>query len=176
MEPRTAIRYAARDWLRERDDGTHPTDVGADIYASRLLPVSPQERDVIAIYTFNEQIDPDHGYQPGGINRRLLTLMIEIVAGGDEADDVIDTLAGQVERRLTEDPQLGQRIETIALDELDIGRPAEDDRLLVARQSWQLTYYTAPSETEGDVPTDVFINPFPPFGESDQYKQVLGLE
>ena len=176
MPSRKAIRYAVRDGLLNQ------TTAGQAVFATRMIPVQPEQYPaIIAIYTFDDKIDPERGWQPEGVNRRLLTLAIEIVAAGKGADDRIDDVADEVEATLAADPQLaaasGQGealVEWVGLKDLEIGRAEESDRLLIARQTWQVVYYTVPDEEEGVTPSDLFVNECPPFGadHEDDYNRI----
>ena len=180
MTPRrTQIRQAFRDRLVDQ------TPAGDQVYATRMITADPERHPaIIGIYTFSDEIDPDHGYEPAGMNRRFLTVMVEIVAGGSGADDRIDEVADQVEERLASDPQLKAAgsvsepfVERMHLQDLEIGRAEESDRLLIARQSWRVVYYTVPNVTDEDTPSGVYVNQDPPYGREgeDDYRKILGI-
>lgn len=180
MTPRRKqIRYAFRDRLRGQ------TPAGDQVYATRMITADPERHPaIIGVYTFNEEVDPQRGYEPAGTNRRLLTLVVEIVAGGGDADDRIDDLVDQVEERIASDPQLMSAggvsepfVESVELQDFEVGRAEETDRLLIARQSWLVTYYTVEESQEGETPSGLYVNEGEPYGREgeDDYKRILGL-
>ena len=179
---RKDIRHAVRDLLGTADaDGNYPTNVGEHVYATRMVPVDLERQDVIAVYTFDDQIDDEHGWEPDQSNRRLLTLAIEIITGGEDADDRLDDLTEQVEAVLAKDPQLtngdgNPRTEQAQLQGLEVGRPQDYDRILIGRMTWLLPYWTVEPVAAGSPPSQVLLNVGEPFGYEGyhEYEPVAG--
>ena len=180
MPSRKRIRQAVRDGLLDQ------TMAGEAVFATRMIPARPEQHPaILAVYTFDDEVDPDTDWEPNGVNRQILTLVIEIVSAGDGADDRIDDVADEIEARLAADPQLMAAagvdvpfVERVTKRGLDVGRAEESDRLLVGRQTWRVTYYTVPETDDGNTPSAVFVNEGAPYcyaGEDD-YRDILAID
>jgi hypothetical protein len=102
MHPRKLIRQAFKA-RAIGDPGEHPTSAEDRVFASMSPPSNleamVQEGAVICIYTGSEQINPEDYPVSGtdGSVRRTLTVSIECLVAGADADDKADDLAEVVE-------------------------------------------------------------------------------
>lgn len=84
------------------------TEAGTNVFTSRARPVLEilQKREmVLSVYTADEESERNGDSY---LLQRQLTVSIEGMAGGgDDLDDVLDDLAGEVEALIDADPMLG---------------------------------------------------------------------
>jgi len=183
--PRAGIRHYVRNLLKTPDNTEYPTTAGNKVFAMRTVPVQREDTPAVGIYTMNEQVDSDYAYYIGTDPvRRLLTLNIDIYAidkfnqstgqVSEQADDLVDTVAWEVEAKLINDPTLGGRIDQLKYSTFDVQLVGGEEGapVVVATQSWEVGYWVRPPEPEeGTLPTAIFVRGCPPYGEEaeDRY-------
>ncbi|MFT4118691.1 phage tail terminator protein [Bradyrhizobium sp.] len=80
------------------------SEVGSNVFASRVRPISEPKLPAISVYTLSETSQQFDIYT----DRRTLTVAIHIQAReDDELDDVLDDIAFAVERIMSENQWLG---------------------------------------------------------------------
>lgn len=141
------------------------TGAGGNVFTSRSRPIFEiaQKRElVLSVYTSDEscQLSGD------GITQvRGLTVSIEGAAGGgDDLDDVLDDLAGQVEALIEADPSIGGLLsEELVLTNTIIEMGSKGSQILgVFRMDYDCVYLTqrkAESYIPGDQPGEEIIVP-----------------
>lgn len=165
MHHRQKIRHAVRDLLRGTD-GARPTTAGRKVYASRVVPIMPSHFPALLVYTTTDKRDASAPYEANGIVRHLLTVNVEVAAGGEDADDQVDALCAEVEAVLATDANLGGAVESLTWQQTEIDLAGDGDQPVVAaRMELEAVYYTAPPEEEpGTLPSGVYASWAPDIG------------
>lgn len=102
LHQRQRIREAAKAALVGK------TAVGDRVHETRILPWKKIELPAIAVYTLNEEVDPESARSAPRELERTVELAIEaFVEAGDNVDDALDALALQIERAMHADETLG---------------------------------------------------------------------
>lgn len=180
MHPRQAIRHALRDHLGapvpDTDPPVHRTAAGARVFLARSLPVPAEQLPAILVFTPADARDLAWPIHDNGPVRRILTLMVEASAAGDDADDTVDLVCIQVERALRLNPALGGLVESLRWHGtvLEPGGQGEGG-VVTARMTWQAVYYTLPPpEPDGVVPVAVYGSWAPEIGppHADDYDAI----
>lgn len=183
MHPRTHIRATIAARLKaERAPGQPWTLAGPRVCTSRARPIDERtELPLILIYTPDEKIDAD-SYPPAGADglvKRTLDVLVEaVVRALDDVDDVLDTLAGQIEAALEwlDIPDLATAPLRLMSTEIDV---ATEGRLPLGgvRLAYEVTYY-APwrpePAAEGTPPAEVWLGQAPRIGPAhrDEYEKI----
>ena len=172
MHPRTEIRHAVAALL-SANSGTnkapiYPTSAGRNIYVTRTAPLSPRNMPAITIHTGREVRDSDANFNQTGdehVTRRILFINIEAAVSGQNANDDVDTLCGEVEDSINASPNLGGKVESITWQRTAL-EPAGDGQaiILVALMEFQVAYYTTVQIEPGVIPTQILVNVGGPFG------------
>ena len=172
MRPRTEIRHAVAALLAE-NSGTgaspvYPTRACRNIYVTRTAPLSPRDMPAVLIYTERDVRDNESNFDQVGdeaVTRRILTLNIEAAVAGQDADDDVDTLCGEIEDTINASPNLGGKVESIAWQSTILEATGEGAQIiLVALLEYRVTYYTTQESEAGTIPTQVLVNVGAPFG------------
>lgn len=150
------------------------TEAGSNVFTSRSRPVLEilQRREsVLSVYTGDET----SAASPDGYNLvRTLTVSIEGMAGGgDDLDDLLDTLAEQVEAAINTDDTMGTLLsEPLELQSTVSEITARGNQQVGAfRMDFQAQYLTPLiTEVPGVLPTMVYVNPRP---VTDDYDRAL---
>lgn len=100
LHPRTVIRKGVAALLRGR------TSAGQRVFASRVAPFMARELPAIGVYTTEEDID-DGETSPRRYTRTPLVVVQLVVESDQDAEDVLDALALEVEALLLGDPTWG---------------------------------------------------------------------
>lgn len=160
MHYRQRIRDAVKTLLTAAS-----TDAGANVFTSRARPVLEilQRREmVLSIYTADETSTQNND---GHHLERTLTVSIEGMAGGgDDLDDILDTLAEQVEAAIEADTTLG----TLLSQELELESTSSEitargnQQVGAFRMDYTCSYITEPATNPDDelwpeqpIPTEV---------------------
>lgn len=134
------------------------------VFDSRDLPLSADITPAILIYKTGEVLDRDHMHD-NGLRRRTMTLSIEIYGVGDDAADVTDRVAWEVENTLRADPTLGGKVERI--DFIDSATAFADNgelALFVTAMTVEVIYWTHLVADEGSRPSIVLLGFSPDIG------------
>lgn len=162
MHYRQRIRDAVKNLLTAAS-----TDAGANVFTSRARPVLEilQRREmVLSVYTADETSAQNND---GHHQERTLTVSIEGMAGGgDDLDDILDTLAEQVEAAIEADTTLG----TLLSQELELESTSSEitargnQQVGAFRMDFTCGYITEPATNPDDalwpeqpIPTEVNI-------------------
>lgn len=100
LHPRTAIRKGVAALLRGR------TSAGQRVFASRVAPFMARELPAIGVYTTEEDAD-DGETSPRRYTRNPLVVVQIVVESDQDAEDLLDALALEVEQLLLPDPSWG---------------------------------------------------------------------
>lgn len=162
---RKAIRHAITDVLLGN------TDAGANVFPSRILPVWATELPYIAVYTRDETAEI-FNESPREL-KRVVSVAIEIGGRADESlDDVLDDLAQQVERIMSENQTLGDVASNVLLTRTDIALADEGQQKHGGCvMTYEVTYYTLDVSEGVEGPGVPDANVLTPFETADtQYK------
>jgi hypothetical protein len=144
MTPRTAIRLAVRDRLLlslpEWDDRITERRVSMN----RATPLFAAKLPAVLIYTGDERIEENPHADPG-LRYRKLDLVVEVVSGGESADETAEKLAFAVEAILEHDETFGGLVEGSKLKSVDTEVDGDGEVPLVGvRLSFEVSYWTRP--------------------------------
>jgi len=120
------------------------TDAGANVFASRVLPVDPKtEVPLILIYTQSESAEL-FNESPREL-KRTLSIRIEIVARADDGvDDFVDDVSEQVEWIMSEHQTLSGSASDVLYTGTEIEFSREGDSIYCGcTLSYDVTYFTA---------------------------------
>ena len=141
MHYRQQIRDAVASVLTAAD-----TQAGANVFTSRAKPILEilQKREsVLSVYTGDETSQRDGD---GKNLVRSLTVTIEGAAGGgDDLDDVLDSLAEEVEAAIEVDPTLGTLLSGELVLVATTSEISARGSQQVARSVWTTSASTSPS-------------------------------
>jgi hypothetical protein len=135
---RQQIREAAAALL------TGLTTTGPRVYPSRVYPLAEGQLPALRIYATEESAAMLTIHAPKLLERRL-TLVVECCAkAGADLDDVLDTMAKEVETALGNAPTLSSKAKDSVLTSTEIELIGDGDQPLgVARLSFEVMYATA---------------------------------
>jgi hypothetical protein len=138
------IRAAAVDMLLGQ------TDAGARVHRTRSLPVRKTPLPAISIYTLEESVTPESiDTAPRELTREL-PLLIEgwvRAENADNADDVMDELAFQIEAAMHADPYLRDTAAESILDSTVMEVIEDGDRVMgLIVLTYAVTYRTLAPE------------------------------
>ncbi len=165
MHYRKRIREAVRALLTAAD-----TLAGPNVFTSRARPVLEilQRREVVlSVYTADEESQRS---EDGHLLVRTLEISVEgIAGGGEELDDVLDDLAGQVEAAVDADPTLGALLhDDMELTSTTTEITARGNMQIGAfRMTFACQYVTEriAQQPGPPLPTRVYVNPMPDYGD-----------
>ena len=162
--PRTLIREAVKARLSANLPKVDPRITPARISIQRSTPLFAGKLPAILIYTRDERIEDQPNADPG-LRYRKLELSLEIIASGEAAAEEADTLAQAVEAMLDADETLGMMVEGMRLTRTEVDQGGEGDTpVLAVRLTFEISYWTQPSETEGMLPLQVLVSWVPKIG------------
>lgn len=153
---RKAIRHAVAAALLGN------TDAGQCVYVSRMRPLSAEKLPAIFVYTLNESARV-FTESPRELERTL-TLGVEIIARADSGlDDLLDDIAAQVERILSENQYPACAADIVYTGaEITLGREGDNQHGSCVL-TYDVTYYT-PDVSDGvsgpGVPPENVLTPF----------------
>jgi hypothetical protein len=116
------------------------------VFSERVIPYKRNELPILAVYTVGEDVDAGSlATSPRELTRQLHVAIEGWVAPGSDGavEDVLDSLAAEVEAAIHADPYLGGLCADLVLEgtEPDIGR--EGDRLMgLIVLTYRVTYRT----------------------------------
>lgn len=143
--PRKLLRQAVAALLAGAS-----TAAAARVYATRVAPVRKDQLPAIAVYTEDEEVDPDTFQTAPRELKRDVDLVIEGYVAHSAAvpvDDAMDNLAEQIEAAMDGDRWLdGTAGESVlARTETGIADPNSDPLIGVVRLTYTVTYRTSPT-------------------------------
>jgi len=141
--PRQIIREKVAALLRGR------TAAGARVWPSRSDPWRSHHVPAIGVYTVEDE-SPMANVSPRRYDRTV-TVLVECHADieGDRLDDVLDSLAKQVEDILFADPTWGGVVDDSALMRTSVGYDSNGEvERGVALLVWEADYTTRPGEAD----------------------------
>lgn len=153
------------------------TSAGARVYPTRVAPLRKDLLPAIAVYTEDEEVDPDSE----GTSTRELKRYVELVVEGYvahtsalSADDGMDDLAEQIEAAIDADPNLNSTVGDhgcfLERTETGFADGSSDPLIGVVKLTYRALYRTSPAEA-GSSPTDAFLTAdvkyTPPGGVAD---------
>lgn len=94
----THARTEIRDAVVERLTGLPTT--GARVYAGRTRKLEARHAPTLLVYTVNEQAARPLEGSPGSVGRALTLLVEGRVSAASPPDDLLDTIASEVEAKL----------------------------------------------------------------------------
>jgi hypothetical protein len=179
MHRTTAIRHAIHHLLATADaEGAHVTRAGDRVFASRTAPLSPPLMPAILVYAQADRADGDRERnQPDGPMRRVLTVVIKAAVAGQNADDEVDALCGEIEAALGVQMNLGGLCESIRWQATTLESVGEGAQLFMAGlMAFAVTYWTAAEHPAPDVPTTVYAGTAPLIGPGNEthYRDITG--
>lgn len=136
---------------------TGNTSAGANVFPTRYLPMGTATLPAIAVYTVNEEVNPESFHNTQGSTRELtrdLRLMIEGVmkATGtpDNPDDALDAFAKDIEKALNADETFGGLAGRSLLESTEIDIFEQGNKAIgLLQMVWAVRYYTnAPEEAD----------------------------
>ncbi len=144
MTPRTAIRCAVRDLLLLSLPEWDNRITERRVSMNRATPLFAAKLPAVLIYAGDERIEENPNGDPG-LRHRSLDLMVEIVAGGSDADGDAELLAFAVETILEHDETLGGLVEGARLKRVDTEIDGDGEMPLVGvRLKFEVSYWTRP--------------------------------
>lgn len=162
--PRTLIREAVKDRLSANLQKVDPRITPARISIHRSTPVFAGKLPAILIYTRDERIEDQPNADPG-LRYRKLELSVEIITSGEAAAEDADTLAQAVEAILDADETLGLMVEGTRLTRTEVDQGGEGDTPVQAvRMTFEVSYWTQPSDTDGVLPLQILVSWVPKIG------------
>ena len=162
--PRTLIREAVKARLSANLPKVDPRITPARISIQRSTPLFAGKLPAILIYTRDERIEDQPNSDPG-LRHRKLELSVEIIASGEAAAEDADTLAQAVEAILDADETLGRMVEGTRLTRTEVDQGGEGDTpVLAVRLTFEISYWTQPSDTDGVLPLQVLVSWVPKIG------------
>ena len=140
---RTKIREAVAARLSAEDT------IAAKVFTNRKLALPFDTMPVIIVSSPKEQVS--RMAQAPKIYERRLTLTIDALAtANDDLDDVLDSLASQIERCLEHDDTLGRLVRSLDLNETALAIDAEGQKLAGSvRLVYEAIYHTDETQ-DGD--------------------------
>ena len=162
--PRTLIREAVKARLSANLPKVDPRITPARISIQRSTPLFAGKLPAILIYTRDERIE-DQPHADPGLRYRKLELSVEIITSGEAAAEDADTLAQAVEAILDADETLGLMVEGTRLTRTEVDQGGEGDTpVLAVRLTFEVSYWTQPSNTDGVLPLQVLVSWVPKIG------------
>lgn len=162
--PRTLIREAVKVRLSANLPKVDPRITPARISIQRSTPLFAGKLPAILIYTRDERIE-DQPHADPGLRYRKLELSVEIIASGEAAAEEADTLAQAVEAMLDADETLGLLVEGTRLTRTEVDQGGEGDTpVLGVRLTFEISYWTQPSDADGALPLQVLLSWVPKIG------------
>lgn len=130
---------------------------GANVFPSRTLAVPADKRPALLVYTTEEESEPlTMGADPA--LERLAVLMVVGLAdaaadpstgSGQNIEDLLDDIAGEVETAFGADPQLGGLVKDLFLSETSKGLTGEGEQEQgMIRMTFDVEYHTKRSDPD----------------------------
>ena len=140
------IRKLIRDNIETTLTGL--TTTGANVFASRVYPIQTAKMPGLCIYTSSETIEAQTIKPPRGLIRSL-EVSVEAYVESAVADDVLDTIAAEVEAAMTTDLTRGGNAKDTRLVSFEADFAGEGERpVVVGRFIFEIVYSTQETDAE----------------------------
>lgn len=161
--PRTAIRQALVDRLKNQVDDAYLTDAQDKIYGSRSKPLFDQLLPAILVYARSENITQERFASDGfGATKRELEIAIEaVVLGGEQVDETLDNIAKQIEDAFDGWEMPTRKADVLKIKSTEIDISIDGGKIYGAvRLTYSITYYTSSKQPDnsGTIPTEIEAN------------------
>jgi len=140
------IRKLIRDDIETTLTGL--TTTGSNVFASRVYPIQTAKMPGLCIYTSSETIEAQTIKPPRGLIRSL-EVSVEAYVESAVADDVLDTIAAEVEAAMTTDLTRGGNAKDTRLVSFEADFAGEGERpIVVGRFIFEIVYSTQETDAE----------------------------
>ena len=140
------IRKLIRDDIETTLTGL--TTTGSNVFASRVYPIQTAKMPGLCIYTSSETIEAQTIKPPRGLIRSL-EVSVEAYVESAVADDVLDTIAAEVEAAMTTDLTRGGNAKDTRLVSFEADFAGEGERpVVVGRFIFEILYSTTEADAE----------------------------
>lgn len=126
ISPRFAIRQAIKSRLSAQLPAWDERLTESRISINRNTPLFAAKLPAILIYTRDERIEDSPNADPG-LRYRKLDLSVEVVAGGDKAEEDVEQIILAVESILDADETLGLSVEGMRLTRIELDQDGEGE-------------------------------------------------
>jgi hypothetical protein len=140
------IRKLIRDNIETTLTGLSTT--GSNVFASRVYPIQSAKMPGLCIYTSSETIEAQTIKPPRGLIRSL-EVSVEAYVESATADDVLDTIAAEIEAAMTTDLTRGGNAKDTRLVSFEADFAGEGERpVVVGRFIFEIVYSTQETDAE----------------------------
>lgn len=140
------IRKLIRDNIEITLTGLSTT--GSNVFASRVYPIQSAKMPGLCIYTSSETIEAQTIKPPRGLIRSL-EVSVEAYVESATADDVLDTIAAEIEAAMTTDLTRGGNAKDTRLVSFEADFAGEGERpVVVGRFIFEIVYSTQETDAE----------------------------
>jgi len=140
------IRKLIRDNIETTLTGL--TTTGSNVFASRVYPIQTAKMPGLCIYTSSETIEAQTIKPPRGLIRSL-EVSVEAYVESAVADDVLDTIAAEVEAAMTTDLTRGGNAKDTRLVSFEADFAGDGERpVVVGRFIFEIVYSTQETDAE----------------------------
>lgn len=140
------IRKLIRDDIETTLTGL--TTTGSNVFASRVYPIQTAKMPGLCIYTSSETIEAQTIKPPRGLIRSL-EVSVEAYVESAVADDVLDTIAAEVEAAMTTDLTRGGNAKDTRLVSFEADFAGEGERpVVMGRFIFEIVYSTQETDAE----------------------------
>ena len=121
---------------------------GANVFASRAYPIQSAATPGLCIYTSSEQVEALSIKPPRGLARSL-EVSVEAYVESAAPDDVLDTIAAEIEAAMTTDLTRGGTARDTQLTSFDADFAGEGENpVVVGRFVFEIMYSTLETDPE----------------------------
>jgi len=115
---------------------------GANVFVNKITPQEAESLPNLLVYTNGEQSEADAMGASRGLMRSL-DVVIDATAEGDGIDDVLDTIASEVETAIDTDAALAALVKNITLASTAVSRDGKGQTPMMGlRMTFTATYRT----------------------------------
>lgn len=140
------IRKLIRDNIETTLTGL--TTTGSNVFASRVYPIQSAKMPGLCVYTSSETIEAQTIKPPRGLIRSL-EVSVEAYVESAVADDVLDTIAAEVEAAMTTDLTRGGNAKDTRLVSFEADFAGDGERpVVVGRFIFEIVYSTQETDAE----------------------------
>jgi len=140
------IRKLIRDDIETTLTGL--TTTGSNVFASRVYPIQSAKMPGLCVYTSSETIEAQTIKPPRGLIRSL-EVSVEAYVESAVADDVLDTIAAEVEAAMTTDLTRGGNAKDTRLVSFEADFAGDGERpVVVGRFIFEIVYSTQETDAE----------------------------
>ena len=181
--PRKEVTGTVAAYLKtpvSTDPEEYHTDAGRKVTDTDATPPDVDGLPEINVVFVRETIDRSSQHQdglPGLANpkRRIMEMRIECYHVTSKAD--VDDLAWQVEEAMRANPTLGNTVESITLNDIDLFVAERGEfALYAAVMTYEVVYWTHEVQIDGEVPVTVLLGFVPEtgIGNEPDYSAIIG--